>query len=467
VSYETNSLNQYTTITNPDPGKRTVRGQIKAAADLDARSRAGNSVDSPQAITRTGTGENQQFTTTTEAETISGPAWRKVTIEGKRTGAGKSGGDITVRKEAGFYFPPATEVPNYDADGNLLQDGRWDYEWDGENRLKSQQTSATAYANGVPGQRLDYTYDGQSRRVRKVVKEWNAAAGAFTITADTWFIYDGWNLIAELEGGATGPVALQATHAWGLDLSGTTTGAGGVGGLVFTKLYSTTQTTANNSQPLQTSLLAPCYDGNGNILAYCDATTAQVQGRYEYDPFGKLLLREEHPRIAGRLSHLFSTKYFDAETGLSYYGFRYYSPELGRWINRDPIFEIGSRVHSANLNFLLDNPKYDFNNYLFCLNNSTGSYDYLGMTPATGAVVGVAIGDIIVSLGVTACIVDIVWEFFEDPIETCVLTREMKQDNATYCLYLCKKQGVRVIKRGPLQGCPDVWNFDPLTNPLD
>ena len=36
----------------------------------------------------------------------------------------------------------------------------------------------------------------------------------------------------------------------------------------------------------------------------------------------------------------FSTKYFDAETGLYYYGYRYYSPNLGRWISRDPIGEI-------------------------------------------------------------------------------------------------------------------------------
>ena len=35
----------------------------------------------------------------------------------------------------------------------------------------------------------------------------------------------------------------------------------------------------------------------------------------------------------------FSTKYYDAETDLYYYGYRYYSPSLGRWISRDPITE--------------------------------------------------------------------------------------------------------------------------------
>ncbi|NEP84442.1 MAG: hypothetical protein F6K39_43830, partial [Okeania sp. SIO3B3] len=33
----------------------------------------------------------------------------------------------------------------------------------------------------------------------------------------------------------------------------------------------------------------------------------------------------------------FSTKYLDVESGLYYYGFRYYVVELGRWVSRDPL----------------------------------------------------------------------------------------------------------------------------------
>ena len=47
----------------------------------------------------------------------------------------------------------------------------------------------------------------------------------------------------------------------------------------------------------------------------------------------------------------FSTKWFDDETGLYYYGYRYYSPRLGRWINRDPLEEDGG----LNLYGLLGN----------------------------------------------------------------------------------------------------------------
>jgi RHS repeat-associated protein len=38
---------------------------------------------------------------------------------------------------------------------------------------------------------------------------------------------------------------------------------------------------------------------------------------------------------------ILSTKYTDDETGLLYYGYRYLSPLLGRWINKDPIEENG------------------------------------------------------------------------------------------------------------------------------
>jgi len=37
----------------------------------------------------------------------------------------------------------------------------------------------------------------------------------------------------------------------------------------------------------------------------------------------------------------FSTKYQDSETDLLYYGYRYYNANTGRWLNRDPLGEMG------------------------------------------------------------------------------------------------------------------------------
>ncbi|MCF7709461.1 MAG: RHS repeat-associated core domain-containing protein [Verrucomicrobia bacterium] len=80
------------------------------------------------------------------------------------------------------------------------------------------------------------------------------------------------------------------------------------------------------------------YDGNGNVMVLVDADDGTVSAEYEYGPFGELI------RSTGPMSDnpiRFSTKYHDTETGLVYYGYRYYNPVLGRWLNRDPIGERG------------------------------------------------------------------------------------------------------------------------------
>ena len=55
----------------------------------------------------------------------------------------------------------------------------------------------------------------------------------------------------------------------------------------------------------------------------------------------------------------FSTKYTDDETEMAYYGYRYYSPEMGRWTRRDPIEEQGGHglyVALRNASFLFVDP---------------------------------------------------------------------------------------------------------------
>jgi len=64
-----------------------------------------------------------------------------------------------------------------------------------------------------------------------------------------------------------------------------------------------------------------------------------VAVHYEYSPFGRPVASTGSQSDA--FMHRFSTKYLDDETNLYYYGLRYYSSELGRWISRDPIGETG------------------------------------------------------------------------------------------------------------------------------
>jgi RHS repeat-associated protein len=96
--------------------------------------------------------------------------------------------------------------------------------------------------------------------------------------------------------------------------------------------------------------LAPLYDWNGNVMGYADGASGQVRHRFEYDAFGQELSVDSFVSAgAGGSTSAhsspppvrFSSKYTDAETGLVYYGYRSYSPQLGRWLSRDPIEERG------------------------------------------------------------------------------------------------------------------------------
>jgi RHS repeat-associated protein len=232
--------------------------------------------------------------------------------------------------------PPATQSFSYDTDGNLLGDGLWDYTWDAENRLIQMITPTTAYNAGVPGVKLTFEYDDQGRRIAK--RRYNSttslpAAASYpgSPNATLKFLYDGWNVLAELDGSNQ----QVRTYLWGNDLSGSPQGAGGVGGLLKITQY----TWGGNPNPaLKHHFVA--YDGNGNVTGLVDGATGVTTATYEFGPFGELL--RANGTLAKANPFRFSTKYTDDETDLLYYGYRFYSPSLGRWINRDPSEEHGN-----------------------------------------------------------------------------------------------------------------------------
>ncbi|WCJ58189.1 RHS repeat-associated core domain-containing protein [Fontisphaera persica] len=183
--------------------------------------------------------------------------------------------------------------------------------------------SSTPVNLGAPNLELRFGYDWLGRRVSKVVS--NKVGTAWQLQSRWRYVYDGWNMIAEVEE-VTGEVR---THVWGVDVSGTPQGAGGVGGLLAVVVHSGTNA----------GTYFPAYDGNGNVMGYVRAADGVWVAQYEYGPFGELL-RATGP-LAQAFHHLFSTKYHDWETSLNYYGHRYYSPAQGRWLSRDPIGELG------------------------------------------------------------------------------------------------------------------------------
>ena len=166
--------------------------------------------------------------------------------------------------------------------------------------------------------------------------------------------------------------ALVRSYVWGLDLSGSLDGAGGVGGLLWM--------TQHTGQSAGTHFAA--YDGNGNIVALSAASDGSETARYEYGPFGEPI------RVTGPMAKenpfRFSTKRTDNTTDLVLYEYRAYSPSLGRWLSRDPIGERGGdrmrqqrtllRPHRVGLS------KVAFlQSYGFCHNDGVGMFDVLGL----------------------------------------------------------------------------------------
>jgi len=227
----------------------------------------------------------------------------------------------------------SVRAPQYDVDGNMTNDGDGKtLTWNGENRLIKIEEGDVVVEN---------TYDGQGRRVRKVVTDLGL------VTRDLRYFYDGWNLLYEVDESPSG--APSRRNVWGLDMSQSMQGAGGVGGLLFTESLTLSH--------------GATYDANGNISEYIDLADGSIDAHLEYDAFGRTISTTG----VSPISFGFSTKYQDEESGYYYYGFRYYDPEIAGWLNRDPIWENGG-----------------YNLYGFTLNNAVLGFDFLGLEFCSG-----------------------------------------------------------------------------------
>jgi RHS repeat-associated protein len=104
--------------------------------------------------------------------------------------------------------------------------------------------------------------------------------------------------------------------------------------------------------------------------------TGQLVASYEYDAFGREVrawglntpATNQPPGLpasrpwADHLPFHYSSKLRDVDSGFNYYGYRFYDPGAGRWLNRDPIGEEGG----VNL-------------YGMVGNDAANSYDVLGL----------------------------------------------------------------------------------------
>lgn len=317
-NYTANSLNQY--------GQRTVPGAIDVTGSANA---AATVSVNDQAMAR----KADYFYKELAVDNSAAPVYSQINIVGARSNFAPGGEDAVTQKGGRVFVPQAAEVLTYDDDGNLTSDGRWNYTWDGENRLSSMEAIPTVPVEAKL--RLEFAYDDMARRIQKKVYVWNVGSGSYQLQTTTKFGYDGWNLVAELDGNN------NLLHSYIRDRGELLLINGG-----------------GNSYQVG-------HDGNRNVGVVVSASTGTVAAVYDYDAFGRTV-KTTGP-YADQNPVGFSEQYTDSATALIYYGYRYYNPQAGRWVNRDPIEEQGGK----NLYAMVNNDLIDF-------------FDPNGLQPASG-----------------------------------------------------------------------------------
>jgi RHS repeat-associated protein len=185
-----------------------------------------------------------------------------------------------------------------DADGNVTSRsggscaGAASFFWTAEGQLDSVQVTGT-------GTGIKYRYDGFGRLVQKRVNG----------TSSSYFLWDGDNLLAELDGAAS---AMRAEYSYyDLDQPHALIKTG-------TRYY---------ARP----------DALGNVLGLTD-TTQTVQATYDYDDWGLLTSSSDGASFNGTdRARWKGALWMGPELDLYYMRNRWYDPATGRFLSEDPI----------------------------------------------------------------------------------------------------------------------------------
>jgi len=204
---------------------------------------------------------------------------RVITPEESWSGAVNSNNQYTAAKGSNWQ---------YDAVGNLIDDGKRIYTWDAAKRLIRVQEKSTA-------QKSEFAYDGLSRMT--VRKEY---ASATATPNEVRYLWCG-DKICQSRDGQDNVVSRYYTEG---ELQGSTA-------LYYVK------------------------DHLGSIT---DVVSAQGKplGQLDYGPYG------EQEKARGRLTDFrYAGMLYHPNSGYYFTHYRVYDPETGRWLSRDPIGEVG------------------------------------------------------------------------------------------------------------------------------
>ena len=192
-----------------------------------------------------------------------------------------------------------------------MSDSYRTFTYDDENELTSIVVS-----NGLTTPTLtSNVYDGKMRRRIRKDYVWNSG---WVETGEVHYIYDG-NLVIQERDVNNLPTV---SYTRGIDLSGSLQGAGGIAGLLAR--------TDNHLLTINSRYPQSYYhsDGNGNVTMLINASQG-IAAKYEYDPFGNITLQSGS--LADANTYRFTSKEYFQNSGLNYFGERFYDPNLQRW----------------------------------------------------------------------------------------------------------------------------------------
>jgi RHS repeat-associated protein len=220
---------------------------------------------------------------TFEGRTAVTPGDNTVTVE-----AIDQNGNTTTNQYSVTVTGSGNKTLSYDPNGNLVSDGTRTFEWDSLNRL-------TAVTSGT--HRSEFTYNGVSQRVKIVEKD----NGNVTSTKQFVWVLGDARPCEERDGSNN---VTKRFYPQGEQIGNTS--------YYYTK------------------------DHLGSVRELTDNSGA-VQGRYDYDPYGR------RTKVSGSIDadFGFTGHYYHQPSGLHLALYRAYDVDLGRWISRDPIGEIG------------------------------------------------------------------------------------------------------------------------------
>jgi RHS repeat-associated protein len=256
----------------------------------------------------------------------------------KRLSIDESGQVTFYTYDYDLLMSSGTTTYTYDSNGNTLTksgDSEWGYHYDNANRLIEVDKDDQMVA--------EHVYDGDGKRIKKT--EWSDSLQDYETTL---YMYSGGNVI------------------YGENETGTATYVYGPSGRIVK------QTTINN----ETTTYYYHTDHLGSTRMVTDETGTPLTS-VTYYPFGRT-----NECTGSSQSYLFIGKERDA-TGLYYLNQRYYDPETGRFITRDPYTwlpdDLRSCGHSGDLVRWLITPQR-FDGYSYAENNPIRYSDPTGLS---------------------------------------------------------------------------------------